>query len=380
MFQFELVQIFSETNNYTFSTLNLVHGNGLNRLYMNPTVLRSKEGDLLNKSLFSFAIYIKSKVSATLGKFVNYRESLFTRIVCEQGFGGNCLTLVLIQLHEHEEKDCNSEVQQMYKTLMDFSMILASIRNYPLINEDVVIGLSAKFRSEIHYLRNSLTGSMANSSTALDNLMVANENSKVQALESKMIQENLEKLKLAEERNRLSNALMELTEKYKALVMKHSQLQETVTHVEEQRRVAVKSLSELKEEHSTMTLVTVKKLQADIEQRRDTLQSVEESLKTVTAEYQDLVQEYTVLKKNFAMNNVELKQAKTKIDELHFEMVSLIQESEALKMDLDLKKKMEKEYVVIVVAVVAVVCYILVKHNCYMLVKLTENHILNIHK
>ena len=64
-------------------------------------------------------------------------------------FGGNCLTTVIVQLFDSVEKTMASETVQMLRGIMDFAMLMSTIKNFPLVNEDVVFGLITRHRVSV---------------------------------------------------------------------------------------------------------------------------------------------------------------------------------------------------------------------------------------
>ena len=112
---------------------------------------------------------------------------------------------------------------------------------------------------------------------------------------------------------------------------RHTQLQQSLAAVDENRRSLLKSLTEMQDEHENLKNNTVKKIQLDLEQRNKQVQLLGDALTKLKGEYQELIQEYSILKKNFSISNQENKINKQQLDEVNIEMVSLINRNEALK-------------------------------------------------
>lgn len=76
------------------------------------------------------------------------------------------------------------------------------ISNYPVINDNRILGLLRKYRVELVQLQNQVN--------MLPGDNADNYNLKIAELEKKLIEENLEKMKMADEKSRLISKMQEM--------------------------------------------------------------------------------------------------------------------------------------------------------------------------
>ena len=88
--------------------------------------------------------------------------------------------------------------------------------NYPVINDNRTIGLLRKYRTELIQLYNQVNMLPGDNSD--------NYNLKIAELEKKLIEENLEKMKLADEKVKLVNKMQEMKSKFNDLVKSKADL------------------------------------------------------------------------------------------------------------------------------------------------------------
>jgi hypothetical protein len=100
-------------------------------------------------------------------------------------FGGNSLTVGLFTL-QYGDAIGSTVTMRTYKKC-------STVMNYPVINDNRIIGLLRKFRVELVNLQNSVN--------MLPGDNADNYNLKIAELEKKLIEENLEKMKMADEKS-----------------------------------------------------------------------------------------------------------------------------------------------------------------------------------
>lgn len=185
--------------------------------------MRLSEGPLLNKALFAFAGVLDAcanSASASSGRVSSWPEhrasvypaydaSHFTTML-EDVVGGNCLSLALASLTQSDVSGSKATLQ--------LSRALTHVRNYPLVNNDMVEGLLQR-----HYLqRTSLLAAVAAASTASNGSAtgaasretLADYERKLHDLEGRLAREALEKRLLREDKDSVAALVAELKRKY----------------------------------------------------------------------------------------------------------------------------------------------------------------------
>jgi len=109
-----------------------------------PDTLRAKQGQELNKGIFSLNNLFRDLSSTPQGDFANYDESVLTSL-SRDIFGGNslCVGIFCLQLGDPVGSAMTMRALQRCQSIM----------NFPVQNDNRVLGLLRKYRVEIQTLQ-----------------------------------------------------------------------------------------------------------------------------------------------------------------------------------------------------------------------------------
>lgn len=163
--------------------MNIIDLPGCEVLTEDPEALRVKEGSTLNKGILALNTLVKDLSTNKYGDYIYYDGSAVTSLL-KDTYGNNALSVGLFTLQYGDAIGSTVTMRTFKKAQM--------ITNFPVINDNRTVGLLRKFRIELVQLQNQV------------NLMPGdntdNYNLKIAELEKKLIEENLEKMKMADEK------------------------------------------------------------------------------------------------------------------------------------------------------------------------------------
>lgn len=313
---------------------------GAEKLNEDPETLRIKEGSTLNKGILALGELIKN-LSSNKGEFVSYDDSTLTSLM-KDILGGNCLTMAYICL-QNGDMVGNSLV-------LNYMRQLRGIINYPVVNDSRQIGLLRKYRVEIIHLLSQIS------------LLGAGEvdkfNNQISDLEKQLINGNLDKLKLAEERSSIIERLRDTKEAYNKLVKEKADLQDELIRSEEERLQVAKALIELQIENATLQENTSDKtydinnrllyaeneiLAANMKEEKalQAINEMQDKLKEALEEKREIEIEFVALKANYIRLSNQLSEEKLKNENLSIEVINLVNANKALSGDADYLSKVK---------------------------------------
>ncbi len=117
---------------HVVSTITFVDTPGLERLAMDPEILRLREGATVNRSVLAFGNCVRALSSPGQGDFVNYGESVLTKLIGES-LGGDCFTVGIAHL-KMGQWDQSSNT-------MKYGAMLRRVATYPCENHEARIDL-----------------------------------------------------------------------------------------------------------------------------------------------------------------------------------------------------------------------------------------------
>lgn len=202
VFTLELIQTLeladTKENLILISKLNFFDLPSSDILLEDPEALRVRQGATLNKCITSLASVLKD-LASTRNDYVFYENSFATHLM-KDTLGGNCLTVGIFTVQHGDLKGSS--------LTLNFLKYARKIVNYPVVNDGKALGLLKKYRNEIIINQNNLGRKSGDGD---------NYNYKIVELEKKLIEDNLDKMRNADEKSRLSQKLGELREKYNQL-------------------------------------------------------------------------------------------------------------------------------------------------------------------
>ena len=161
--------------------------------------LRVRQGNTMNKAMISVGNVIKD-LATTRNDYVYYESSTISHMM-KDALGGNSLSVGIFHLQNSDLKGTSLTLQYL-----KFSR---AIVNFPIINDAKALGLLKKLRNEVIISQNNQGGKFGYGDDG--------QNMKLVELEKKIIEDNLDKMRYADEKQRISQKLAELREKYNQL-------------------------------------------------------------------------------------------------------------------------------------------------------------------
>lgn len=322
------------------------------RLARSPASVRLAEGPILNKTLFAFDAVIKSlsRSSSSISSFAPYTDSHFTSLL-SQPLGGNCITAAIVFVTENDYEGCKGSIE--------FAKLLQSINNYPVVNNEMMQGLQRHQNAELIFWREEIE------TLREEHRQVSNVDSdeiirKVHELEGKLIRENLEKLRLKEEKEKIVRSMGEFRMKYQQLVETKAQIQQDLIVSEEEKLRISKTLLDIQLEKNELTEkaeqdkydVVTKLLNAEndileLEMHQETkerkLKELEQQLETALEEKKQLAMEFVSLKSNFMNLNANHQREVAKNQQLGVELLTLANQRQSLSKQTDELEKFKND-------------------------------------
>lgn len=120
--------------------LNFLSLAGSEILNEDPEAIRVKQGPELNKGMLSLNNLLRDLASTPHGDFASYDDSVVTSL-SRDIFGGNSLALGIFCLQKGDPIGSSLTMRALQRCL--------AIQNFPLVNDNRVLGFHRKFRMEI---------------------------------------------------------------------------------------------------------------------------------------------------------------------------------------------------------------------------------------
>eukprot|EP00742_Colponemidia_sp_Colp-10_P005817 GILJ01006221.1.p1 GENE.GILJ01006221.1~~GILJ01006221.1.p1 ORF type:complete len:903 (-),score=202.66 GILJ01006221.1:186-2612(-) len=231
--------------------------------------------------------------------------------------------------------------------------LMRDIENFPLVNDQRVQGLIRKFRVEMMALREELMvvgkSSMAGAAGGMseqDQILKINE------LEGRLIRENLEKVKIQDEKRKLTDRVTEFRTKYNELVSSKAEQQAALIKSEEERLTVSRALIDLQIENtSLLEKVDAEKyeltskilylenssVEGEMKESRTAAQIKEykDLLEKTLREKKELEIEFVALKANFLNVNEQLTSELNKNEEIGLQLLHLVNIKNTLQSERD---------------------------------------------
>eukprot|EP01022_Parablepharisma_sp_SALTPOND_P003353 TRINITY_DN1133_c0_g1_i1.p1 TRINITY_DN1133_c0_g1~~TRINITY_DN1133_c0_g1_i1.p1 ORF type:complete len:612 (+),score=123.10 TRINITY_DN1133_c0_g1_i1:6814-8649(+) len=259
-----------------------------------------------------------------------YESSKLTKL-CKETFGGNTIGLALFNLR-YDDQIGSSVTFKLIK-------LCQKIINFPIVNDNRSICLLRKYRVESNSLRQILSGT--------GNETMEKYQQKLDEMEKRMIDENLEALKFADDKKQVSSKVQDMRDKYNALVAEKIELQKLLLTSEEEKVAVSKALIELQIENAKLNEMVQSsnfegqtkavseeaeglELQLRLEKAQKVAQELQQELAKALEDKKELEIEFVALKKNFLNKTQELEEQKRKNEQVGIELVNLVNENKAL--------------------------------------------------
>lgn len=341
IFTLELTQI-TEANDaetlVTVSRINFFDLPSLDLLDENQDAVMNRQGPTLNKSLFAYNTLLHG-LSTSREEKAMYDTSVLTTML-RDAIGGNSYALSFICLRYGDVRGSLVALKIM--------SLLRTIRNYPIPNEGKAIGLLRKFRVEAIQAYDNWQA-MANAQ--LDGLALNHLD-----VEKKLIEENLQRVKAAEENERLARKIVELRDQFNQLTQKYADLKAELIACEDEKIQISKNFIEVQIENTKLIeMMQNEKYDANNKmvgqeneilalnmREEEALKLVDEfqaKIKRLMEEKRELEIEFVALKQNFLNLRDALEEEKKKNENLGLELINVVNENKALQSELNMAYK-----------------------------------------
>lgn len=158
----------------------------------------------------------------------------------KESLGGNSLTVGVFCLKNGDPKGSSYSLNMMKR--------VSAIYNFGIVNDSKAIGLLKRYRAE------AIAAQGNNRAGGFNMPGIEGElgSQKLQDLERRLIEKDLDKIRLDEERQRFASKLTEMREKYNQLIRDKGDLQSELIKSEEEKLEVSKALVELQIENTRL--------------------------------------------------------------------------------------------------------------------------------
>jgi len=314
------------------------------------STVRAREGPTLSKSLMMFQSVTES-FARREQDYAAFGESKLTQIL-EDALAGNSITVCVSMVRQGE-----SEISCATAGL---AQMLRQGFTYPTVNDERVQGLVRRYRMMVNRLRDELSVAVSQGGKGIGGGALAEDlkemTLKLHDLEGRVVKDNLEKLRMKEEKEKIYEKLVEFREKYNKLVEQKSSIQASNIKGEEEKLKISKALLDLRIENNKLVerceaekyeLVT-KLLNAENEvlQYEMKQESFEKNSAALKQELQDAKRQsdefkndLIQLKESYSRIESQFKEELTKNEELGVELLTLVNQKNALHKEAEELRK-----------------------------------------
>lgn len=176
-----------------------------------PDLLRAKQGSDLNRGIFSLNNLFRDLSATTQGDYANFDESVLTNL-SRDVFGGNSLTVGCFCMQFGDSIGTTMTLRALKRC--------SSIMNFPVQNDNRVLGLLRKYRVEIQNLSQIVHSSGGNTIGSGGEY----SNHRLAELERKLIDSNITQMRGNDEKDRLIVRLGEIKNKFNDMVREKAEL------------------------------------------------------------------------------------------------------------------------------------------------------------
>jgi hypothetical protein len=310
----------------------------------NAADVRAREGIDKHKAILSFGHLVKQLSNDTQeSAYANYGHSKLTHLM-EDVLGGNCVTVCLATIGQDPAQQKGAAA-----TLRYVSKHLQQIRNFPMVVDDTLYNLLRRHRLKVAQLRQEVSAlqsgeigqANAGGKDMSDHLLAIHE------LEGRIITANMEKVRLANEREILLQKFQALRSKYTELTKSKSELQKRLILSEEDRlkigaalidqqiNGAQKETSVEQEAYDLRSQLAMvqehnRELQYAQESEAQKIADLQDTVATQMKEKEELWQEFVALQQNLLNARKDTESHKRKEEMLSIELLNLVNARNAL--------------------------------------------------
>ena len=311
------------------SKISFVECPGTEILSQAPETVLLKQGPTLNQAIMNMYEITTDLASGKVGKS-NYDASVFTKALTEI-LGGNTIGIGIFNF-QCDDLQGSGPTMKMLKHFK-------RITNFPISNDNKAICLLHKFRKECLKLKNVIYGAGGET--------VEQYQAKITELEKKLIGVNMGSMQFDEERKGMMGKLIELKDKYNAMVRQKAEVQAQLVNAEEEKLSLTKGIMEqqikntkLQEEIQRIKYdqdykgvrrdTDIHILQSGREKAQKTIMDLQDSLNKATKERKEFELELMTVRRNYLNKCKEAEDLKKKNEQISMEFISALNENKEI--------------------------------------------------
>ena len=307
------------------------------------SALAQRQGMLLNRSLMSLKNIARtlSNPQGEAADFINFEQSKLTHLL-RDSLCANSGTMVVACARQGQTKESIET--------MDLCELLQRSETFPVCNKDFEQGLIRRMRIRAQSLRDQIVDIMEGKGIGGKDAQ-KNEDAlrgKLESVQEGAVRDKLEIIKLREDNKTVYAKLQEFRKRYNELVNSKAGLQEQLLKSEEEKLRVSKALVDLQIENNDLVerseadkyeLVTkllnaendILEMEMKEQKKVQSTDDLESKIKSLTKEKKDLAMEFVTLKNNFVNLNKEYKAELAKNEELGVELLTLVNQKNAIE-------------------------------------------------
>ena len=235
-----------ETDQNVVSQLVFIDTPGAEKLGMDPTIVKAREGVIVNKSLFALGNLVRGLTKPLGDGFGNYKESKFTHLLSDV-LGGSSYTVLVGTLSVGEWETSINTLQYM--------ALFKKIQNFPIANNDSNRLLAMRDRARILQM-NDQQSFLASQLDDMPAIGDPNEQGMMQArihdFERRLIEEREQNAAHVADKEALQIRLNEQHEEKKAYLEEKAEFQEALIKSEQERLEVSRALIDLEVDYNSL--------------------------------------------------------------------------------------------------------------------------------
>lgn len=303
--------------------------------------LRAAEGPRLNKAAFAFMACADAMKAGKEADYVPHADSKLT-LLLKENLGGNSLTTVVTVVQQNETL--------VTETTLRAASGLRSGVTFPVIMEVTTRGLIRRLRIQAKQLRDELSELRYGAASADARVKDGEADLllRVTELEGRAIRDNLEKLKVQDEKNKLQERFRDFRDKYNALVDSKAAAQEALIEAEEEKLRISKALLDMQIRNNQLQesvdkekfelsakLMSAENDLVELEMRRqqavEKMEEFKRAFEDLSTEKREMSMELVTLKSNLVARTRELRAERAKNEDLGTEILTLVNQKAVLE-------------------------------------------------
>lgn len=310
-----------------YSTLTVVELPGSEALGEEEKALAVRQGSRTNQAIFAVDKILSHLSSSKHGDFAYYEASQLTQLLVD-ALGGNSVTVALFTLANGDPTGSLITLRALQRA--------QKVRNYPLVNDSRVLGLLRKYRMIL--MTAQARGGAGGGALTGD---ASELQQQVAELERKLIQYDMDKIRVQEEKRGLVARLTDMRDKFNAMVEEKAGMQGALIDSEEEKLKISKAIIELQIEYSRLEeQLQQSRFEADSkvlhaesslvergvkeEKAAQAIGDLQEKVQKLLEEKKEMEVEYVALRKNYLTVKEDADKQRTQAELMQVEILNLV--------------------------------------------------------